>query len=491
MKSKVTGERRKDEKQTMNAEHGRINDKERAMTSAFSVQRLSLSRPVFLSARFFLVTLILLLLFASAGAQQPLNVTVQQGTPGPMGVFAIRNARIITVGGPEIESGTIIIRNGRIEAVGPNVSVPAGAEEIDARGLFVYPGMIDAGTSLGLVEIPQGAPGTVDTSEVGDINPNAQAIVAVNPHSAHFAVTRINGITSALTLPQGGLISGQAAVINLNGTTPSEMAVMASAALVVNFPRLSAGGGGAEQPASNLTEAIESANRQVEQLRRLLRDAEAYGRAQDAYARDRRLPRPDQNIVLAALVPFVRGERPVIFRAEREAEIRAALRFAGEMRLRPIILGGNDAWKVAALLKERNAPVILTGIWNLPMREDDAYDLLYTAAARLREAGVRFCISTGNNGANVRDLPYQAGMAAAFGLPRDEALKAVTLYPAEIIGVSDRMGSIAQGKLANLVITDGDLLEPRTRTRYLFIEGRQIPLTSRHTVLYEEFKDRK
>jgi imidazolonepropionase-like amidohydrolase len=142
-------------------------------------------------------------------------------------------------------------------------------------------------------------------------------------------------------------------------------------------------------------------------------------------------------------------------------------------------------------LKEHNVPVILTGLYNLPMREDDFYDVLYENASKLQAAGARFCISTGNNGPNVRDLPYQAGLAAAFGLPRSEALKAVTLYPAQVLGVADRLGSIEQGKAANLVVTDGDLLEPRTRVRYLFIDGRQVPLTSRHTDLFEQFKDRK
>jgi imidazolonepropionase-like amidohydrolase len=195
--------------------------------------------------------------------------------------------------------------------------------------------------------------------------------------------------------------------------------------------------------------------------------------------------------VLAALVPFVRGERPIIFRAEREWEIRSALRFADEMRLRPIILGGNDAWKVASLLHAGNVPVILTGVLDLPNREDDYYDQLYANAARLAQAGVRFSISTGDTGAHVRDLPFHAGMAAAFGLPRDEALKAVTLYPAQIMNVADRLGSIEPGKLANLVVTDGDLLDARTHVRYLFIAGRQIPLTNRQTELYEQFKDRR
>jgi imidazolonepropionase-like amidohydrolase len=436
--------------------------------------------------------LMLLLTNVPAEAQQPASVNVQGGS-ATQGFYAIRNARVVTVSGAEIESGTVIIRNGKIEAVGEGVSVPAGAEVIEARGLIVYPGMIDAGTSLGLVEVGSGAPGTVDLTEIGDMNPNAQAIVAVNPHSAHVNVTRVNGITSVVTMPLGGIISGQAALINLDGTTPRDMAVLPSAALVVNFPRATTTSFDAlfNPQSINLGDAISTRDRQLEQLRKLLRDAEAYGRAQDAYGRDKSLPRPEQSIVLASLVPFVRGERPVIMRADREAEIRAAIRFADEMHLRPIILGGDSAWKVAALLKERNVPVILTGVLDLPPREDDYYDSLYEAAAKLQQAGVRFCISTGNTGSNVRDLPYHAGMAAAFGLPRAEALKAVTLYPAQIMSVADRMGSIEVGKTANLVITDGDLLEARTRIRYLFINGRQLPLNSRHTELYDQFKNRK
>ncbi|MBD0327269.1 MAG: amidohydrolase family protein, partial [Pyrinomonadaceae bacterium] len=432
------------------------------------------------------------LLFPAAvnvGAQQPSVITVQQDSSNASGFYALRNARIVTMSGADIESGTLIIRNGKIEAVGANISVPTGAQEIDARGLIVYPGMIDAATSLGLVEIGQGAPGTVDLTEIGDMNPNAQAIVAINPHSANINVTRVNGVTSVVTLPLGGIISGQAALINLDGTTPREMAVLPSAALVINFPRaVTTSFDALFNPQSiNLNDAISTRDRQLEQLRKLLRDAEAYGRAQDAYARDRSLPRPEQSVVLASLVPFVRGERPVIMRADREAEIRSAVRFANEMRLRPIILGGGEAWKAATLLKERNVPVILTGVLNLPPREDDYYDTLYEAATKLQQAGVRFCISTGNTASNVRDLPYHAGMAAAFGLPRTEALKAVTLYPAQIMNVSDRLGSIEAGKTANIVVTDGDLLEARTRVRYLFINGRQLPLTSRHTELYEQF----
>lgn len=439
--------------------------------------------------------LVLVICATSLFAQQIGNPTTQDGVIPPRGVFAIRNAKIVTVSGPEIENGTIVIRDGKIEAVGANVSVPAGAQTIDGSGLSVYPGMIDAGTNMGLVEVPQGASGTVDLSEVGDLNPNAKAIIAVNPHSAHIAVTRVEGITNTLTAPTGGLISGQATLINLLGTSPKEMAVVPQLALVINYPRIGFGGGGfggfQQQAPQSLAETLAANERQIDQIRKMLRDAEAYGRAQDAYAKDKSLPRPDRNVVLEPLVPYVRAEQPVIFRADREAEIRGALRFADEMKLKPIILGGNDASKVATLLKEKNVPVILTGIFSLPAREDDAYDALYETAAKLQQAGVRYCISTGDAGAEVRNLAQYAGMAAAFGLSRADAVKAVTLYPAQILNVADRLGSIETGKMANLVVTDGDLLEIRTRIRYLLIDGRPVVLSSRHTELNDAFKNRK
>jgi imidazolonepropionase-like amidohydrolase len=473
---------------TRNRTLGRACARRRAGTKALP------PGPIVIIAALLLLTA-LTLPFVRAGAQQPASVTLQEGVSGAQALFAIRNARVVTVSGPVIEGGTVVVRNGMIEAVGANAAVPAGAQEIDARGLSVYPGMIDLGTSLGLAEISSGAPGTLDVAEVGDMNPNAQAIFGINPHSAHVTVTRVNGVTTVLTMPRGGIISGQAALINLDGTTPREMAVTPNAALVITFPRVSADGrrdfASTPEAGSNMGEAVTARDRQIAALRKLLRDAEAYGKAQDAYARDKTLPRPDQSVTLASLVPYVRGERPVIFRADREVEMRASVRFAEEMRLKPIIMGGNDAWKIAAFLRERNVPVIVTGVLDLPNREDDYYDQLYANAVRLQQAGVRFSISTDDTGAHVRDLPFHAGMAAAFGLARDEALKAVTLYPAQIIGAADRLGSIEPGKIANLVIADGDILEARTHIRQLFIAGRNVPLTNRQTQLYEEFKDRR
>jgi imidazolonepropionase-like amidohydrolase len=419
----------------------------------------------------------------------------QQNQTGKAGTFAITNARIVTVSGAVIENGTVLISDGKIAAVGANVSVPGGAERIDAAGLSVYPGMIDAGTNMGLAEVGQGAPATIDVSETGDYNSNAKAMLGVNPHSSHINVTRVNGITTVLSIPQGGVISGQAAVINLNGSTQNDMAVVPMFGLVVNFPRIALGGGGfnpfAQAAPIDFGEALKRRDQRIEELKKLFRDAGNYAKAQDAYAKDKNLPAPAIDLKMAALVPYVRGERPIIFTAERERDIRGATRFVAETKVKGIILGGQEAWKVADDLKKNNIAVIYTNIYNLPVRDDDAYDYLFEAPAKMAQAGVRFCISTGDSGAEVRDLPYQAGLAGAFGLSKDEALKAVTLYPALILGVADRLGSIEQGKIANLVVTDGDILEPRTNVKYVFIGGRLIPLTSRHTELFDSFKDRK
>ena len=423
--------------------------------------------------------------FGQLGSHNPL--------PGPRGVYAIRNARIVTVTGPVIERGTVVIgADGRITAVGADVAVPANATSIDAGGHSVYPGMMDAGTSMGLSEIPQGAPSTVDISEVGSFNPNAYAYYGMNPHSAHVGVTRVVGITHVATMPSGGIISGQAAIVNLAGWTPPEMEVVRNAALVINLPRSGFAGrgfGGFGQQQGNTQDAQRLRERQLDSLRAILRDAEAYGKAIDAAERDRTLPRVRRDVVLAALVPAVRGQMPVIFTADRANDIRAAVDFAREMRLKPIILGGGDAWQVASFLKANDVPVIVSTVLQLPRREDDPYDVNYSAPAKLHQAGVKFAISEGG-GAEARNLPYNAGMAAAFGLPKDEALKSVTLYPAQIMGVGDRFGSIEVGKVANLVVTDGDLLEAKTNTKYLFIDGRPVPLSTKHTELYELFKDR-
>jgi imidazolonepropionase-like amidohydrolase len=331
----------------------------------------------------------------------------------------------------------------------------------------------------------------VDVAETGEMNSNAKAILAINPHSSHVNVTRVNGITSVLSMPVGGVIAGQAAVINLWGSTQSEMAIVPTFALVINFPRISAFNLQTGRQPVEFGEAVKQRDKNIEDLKKLFKDAENYNRVQTAYAADKSLPYPAINVRMAEMIPYVRGEKPVVFVAERERDIRAVVRFADEMKIRAIIMGGQEAWKASDLLKQKDVPVIYTNIYNLPVQDDDSYDYLFAAPAKMRQAGVKFCISTGNDGAEVRDLPYHAGLAGAFGLSPEEALKSVTLYPAQILGISDKLGSIEVGKVANIVVADGDILEPRTNIKYLFINGRMLPLTSRHTELFNSFKDRK
>jgi imidazolonepropionase-like amidohydrolase len=414
--------------------------------------------------------------------------------PGPQATFAIRGGTVVTVSGADIPNGTVVISGGKITAVGANVQVPANAQVIDAKGLMVYPGMIETGTSIGLSEIGQGVVATVDISEVGSFNPNAQAFYGIDPHSAHIGVARVVGITTVVSRPTGGILSGQAALMNLAGDTPPKMAVIPKLALVIELPRSGFGGRGFARAAALQQGAPADANRvrqaQMDSLRKLLHDADAYAKAQDAFAKDKSLPRPAHDVVLESMVPALRGQMPVIFPADRANDIRDAVTFAEEMHLKPIIMGGEQAPAVAAFLKQHNAPVVVTAVMHLPSREDDPFDVNYSIPAKLAAAGVTFAISTGDRGSEVRTLPYNAGMAAAHGLSKTDALKSVTLWPAQIFGVGDRMGSIDVGKMANIVVTTGDILEAKTDTRYLFIDGRNVPLDDKHTQLNAQFKDR-
>lgn len=424
-----------------------------------------------------------LLLASSAFAQSTiLNSTGRKGT------VAIRNATIVPVSGPAIANGTIVFANGVITAVGASASIPSGATVIDGTGLFVYPGMIDSGTNVGLVEIDS-VSGTVDTAELGDFNPNAQAAVAINPHSEVIPVTRVNGVTHVLSVPEGGVISGQSALVQLAGWTPAEMVVKAPAAMHVRFPRLRSSS--FAQPADEEAEKEQrkAYTKSVDQLRDLFRDAQAYAKAAAARTQDRNVRRYDRDLVLEALVPVVEGRVPVVLHANLARDIKAALEFADELKLKAILSGAHDVARVVDEVKRRNVPVILGPILALPQREDDPYDLLFTNAKALHDAGIPFAIQTAD-AHNARNLPYNAGSCAAFGLPKDVALKSVTLYPARIWGVADRLGSLDVGKNASLIVTDGDPLEMRTNVKRVFIDGEEIPMDSRHTLLYEKFRKR-
>jgi len=415
--------------------------------------------------------------------------SVIPNSPGKKPTVAIRNATIYPVTSAPIENGTIVFANGTIAAVGRDVAIPQGAMVIDGTGLRVYPGMIDSGSRIGMVEI-DAVPGSVDTAELGDINPNARAEVAVNPHSNVIPVTRVNGITTAIVEPTGGIISGSSALMQLAGWTPQEMTVKAPVAMHIHFPRLR-GGRFAEVPQDEEAEkeAKKNYTQQVDKLRDTLRDAQAYAKVVAARAKDSAVRRYDRDLVLEALVPVVEGREPAIVHASLERDIRAAIKFADEMKLKMILADGDDVQRVIPELKKRNIPVILGPILELPPREDDPYDLIFANAKALYDAGIPFSIQT-QDAHNARNLPYHAAACAAFGLPKDAALKAVTIFPAQILGVADKVGSLEVGKRADVIVTDGDPLEIVTHVKRLFIGGEDISLETNQTLLYEKFSKR-
>ncbi len=405
--------------------------------------------------------------------------------------LAIRGARVVTVSGPVIEKGTVVVEKGRVVAVGPDVAVPPGATVVDGTGKTLYPGLLDALTTIGLTEIAA-VPATIDTTEVGDVNPHVHAWVALHPDSEMIPVARASGVTAVLTAPQGGLISGQSAVVRLAGTTPSAMVVKAPVALHAVFPSgqpPSDASRASDEPepktlSQRLEEQKKNKRKALERLASLLAEAKAHV----ASAADASRTPPEPSLALDALAAFASGQAPLVMRADREDDIRAAARFAKENGLRLVIAGGLEAWRCADVLKQDDVAVLLK-VLRLPERESDPYDAAYANAAVLHRTGVRFAIVS-DDPENVRNLPVEAAMAAAYGLGEEQALRAITLSPAEILGVADRLGSIAPGREANLVLATGDILDARTRVTDVFVLGVSQPIDTRHTRLYERYRDR-
>lgn len=426
------------------------------------------------------------LLLSGCAALVP-GALASQGTPSSAArqapaVYAITNATIVPVVGPRIASGTVVIRDGKIAAVGANVAVPAGAQVIDAKGMSVYPGMIDSGTRLGLVEIGS-VPGGQDTQELGQFNPQDNVLTAVNPHSEHIGITRANGVTSVITSATGGLIQGSAALIDMAGWTPYEMAESGQVAMVMTFPRVGGGGRGqggrfGGQPQGDATEMQ---NRQVLDLYTYLRNAKAYN--------ERSNPVP-QNRAYAALGPALRGEVPVVFDVETESQIRGALAVADTFKLKVILRGAQEAWMLADTLAARKVPVIVGPTTESPANSVP-YDAIYANPGVLAKAGVVIAFQSGDGGeGNARNLPYNAALATAYGLDPEEGLRSVTINPARIWGVGDRLGSIEVGKTANLFVATGDPLDVRTQVKHVFVKGELQPWDDRHTKLYEKFRAR-
>lgn len=414
----------------------------------------------------------------------------------PSSAYAITHAKIFTLAGSPIEDGTVVFRDGKIIAVGAGIDIPAGAEVKDAKGLQVYPGMFDSITQMGLREIGA-VSATVDSTETGSYNPDVVAATAVSPSSEHIPVTRAAGITEVLAVPGSGgfdsggsssVIGGQASAIHLAGWAIDEMLIKKSAAMVLNWPEIEtrtfdfATYTRKEKP---YTEAKQEYDKQVNELTDWVERAKHYAQVMEKGSP----AKYDRDLKLEALVPVVRGELPVLVFADRSREIRNAVEFCDQQKLGMILAGGAEAYKVKDLLRSKGIPVILRPMLTLPPDEDDPYDRLLSQPAELAAAGVWFAIASFDN-SFARRLGQNAANAVAHGLPYEEALKAVTIYPARIFGLDNQIGTIEPGKLANIIVTNGDPLELTTDIKCLFIRGQLTSMDNRHLRLYEKYLKR-
>lgn len=403
------------------------------------------------------------------GAPQTSPVVVQGGT-------------VHVVDGPVLRGGSVLFDEGRIVEVGQRVKVPDDAEVIEANDSHVYPGLIESLTDLGLREIS--AVGmTVDRNEYGRENSNARAWVAVNPDSELIPVTRAGGVLIANVAPGGRWLRGQSAVMQLDGWTAGEMNLRAPSALFVDWDAM-------RPRASDEKARAREKEQKLREFDELLDSARRY-----AEARQARPETTPSDIRLESLQPLLDGSLPLLVEADRRESIESAVAYARSRGLKLVIYGGYDAESCAGLLKRYDVPVIVAATYRLPRRRHDPYDAPYTLPQRLREAGVTFAIAGEGQGgpggaAAARNLPYHAATAVAYGLPREEAIRAITLSAAEILGVSDSVGSLTAGKDATLIVSDGDILETESNVTHAWIQGRRVDLSSKHTMLYDKYRQK-
>ncbi len=404
---------------------------------------------------------------------------------GPGRAVLLRGGTIHPVTSAPIEGADVAFERGRITAIGKSLPIPAGAEVVELKGRHVYPGLISPNSQLGLTEIDQ-VRATHDYAEAGALNPNARAQVAINPDSELLPVTRAAGVLATLGVPNAGdgTVAGTSVLFYLDGWTWEEMTIRAAVGLHVFWPDMRI-----DPMRRSLRGTAEDPQKELDHRLRDLKELFASARGYLTALKAGRKAAPD--LRLEAVIPVLKGERALFVHANELKQIESALNWSATENLRIVVVGGQDAWRVAARLKERDIPVICGSPTEFPLRRGDAYDSAFALAGKLHAAGVRFCIGrsgTPFEASNERNLPFEAAMAAAFGLPKDEALKAVTLYPAQILGVADQLGSLEVGKAASLIVTDGDPLEISTQIESAWIAGRPVDLTSKHTRLRDKYR---
>jgi imidazolonepropionase-like amidohydrolase len=398
--------------------------------------------------------------------------------PAAAQTIAITGGTVYPVSGPPIRGGTVLIRDGRIAAVGANVDIPAGAQRIDATGKWVTPGLFESSTTMGLVEVDAVQETNDYRLREGEGSDQVAAAFnvsdGINPRSMVIPVSRIAGVTTAISRPTGGLIAGQAIAIDLLGNRVEDMTIASPVAMFATLGENARDAGGGARAGETM------------RLREVLEDARAWAANRGAFERGETRDYSVSRLDLAALQPVLAGRVPLAVEVHRASDIQAVLRIGREYGLKLIIVGGTEAWMVAQDLAAARVPVLVKVLNNLP-GSFETLGATYENAARLRRAGVQVAITSGET-FKAYTIRQEAGNAVAYGLPWEEALRAVTLAPAQIFGVADRYGSLEAGKVADVVVWDGDPLELLTRVNRVFIRGRDIPLVSRETQLRDRYR---
>jgi imidazolonepropionase-like amidohydrolase len=397
----------------------------------------------------------------------------------------IQGGTIHTISHGILENADILFVDGKITSVGHNLDIPAEAEIIDASGQHVFPGLISAGSTLGLQEIGA-VRATRDYAEVGAVNPNVRANVSYNPDSELIPITRSNGILLALSVPRSGLISGTSSLMMLDGWTWEDATLMHPVGLHLFWPSMNIP---KPKPVKQKERKDKDSRlKSIQEIDDLIQKSRAYAQLKITES-----PSFKHDLRLEGMLPVITGDIPMFIHANEVQQIEAAVYWAERQSVKMVLVGGKDSWRVTQILKDREIPVIYTQTHSTPMRRFEQYDQAFITPSQLYAAGVKFCISNSESPfqtPHIRNLPYHAAKAASYGLSWKEALRSITLSPAEILGVEDKVGSLEASKDATFFIADGDILDIRTQVNMAFIQGRRVDLSDRHKTLYSKYRNK-
>lgn len=405
------------------------------------------------------------------------------------GLLFIKNATVHVGNGQVLTNSTIKVSNGKIEQIGQNIAIPQDDVKVfDATGKHVYPGLILPASALGLVEIGSGVRGSNDVRELGNANASVRAIAAYNADSKIINTLRSNGILLAHIAPQGSFVSGVSSVVKLDGWTYEDVAYATDMGMHVYMPSLLRRPGGGRfarffaMQGGESGDPVQRALDQVEELKQFFREAKAWNAAKT---------HDESNLKYKAVQPLFEKKQKLFVHATQVSQMLVAIDFAKEFGFDVVIVGATESPRIAELLKQNNISVILNQMHNLPTADDDDVDDPYKAPAALQKAGVLYCINDDDSQNRGRNLPFNAGTAVAYGLQKEEALQAITLNAAKILGVADRTGSLEVGKDANIIISEGDILDMRSsKVTHAFLQGAMLDLTDKHKLLFEKYKER-